>query len=161
MKRTWAVASSRVAAVLACLALAAACGGSTVDDDPGAAGGSIGGGGTAGSGGSSGSGGTDGGGSGGTGGTGFDEPLCNAQPTWDDFAHPFVEAHCLRCHSVSRRGFARGGAPIGVDFDTEADLARHEAAVRLQVRSGRMPPDGPELEPCLRAQLEAYFAAAR
>lgn len=170
MKRMWS-GISRAAMLVACLSVGVACGSTTDDDGPGGSGGAIGGG-NAGNGGAAGSGGTGGDGTGGTGGaagsggvggTGgaggsplHDNPLCNVAPTYADFAAPLMEGNCLGCHSASRRGFARGGAPLGVDFDTEADLARHESAMLREIRSGKMPPTDP-LEDCLVDQLEAYF----
>ncbi len=155
----------KLAAVLAAgLAFVAACGGS-VEDEPDGGGGGTGGiggtGGTGATGGDGGSGASGGsGGAGGSGGTQHANPLCNAEPTYDDFAAPLVEEHCLRCHSVDRTGFGRNGAPVGVNFDTEADLLRHENAIKTQVLSGTMPPNEP-LEECLRVSLGAYFDQAR
>lgn len=46
----------------------------------------------------------------------------DSPPTYEDFAQPFMTAYCIRCHSSTRTGTARNGAPDGHDFDTEEGI---------------------------------------
>jgi uncharacterized membrane protein len=55
--------------------------------------------------------------SGDDGGTGAVCPTVNP-PTYDTFAASFFSTHCTGCHSSARTGGARGGAPVGRDYDT-------------------------------------------
>lgn len=83
-------------------------------------------------------------------------PLCDVEPTWEDFAQPFVQQQCLSCHSRGRTGLGRSGAPVGVDFDSEADLRKHGDKSLSDVRAGKMPKDK-RLDPCYADQLEAFL----
>jgi hypothetical protein len=42
----------------------------------------------------------------------------SACPTYEDFGKPFIDAYCIRCHSETKVGPDRNGAPPGRDFDT-------------------------------------------
>lgn len=64
--------------------------------------------------------------------------------TWDGFAAAFVADNCIGCHSDSNVAGARGGAPAGVDFDTEAEVLRRRDDI-LRFATGPspiMPPGG-------------------
>ena len=68
--------------------------------------------------------------------------------TYDNFAKPFLTSYCTRCHSSTRTGEARMGAPLFHDFDTEtgilnvADHVDEEAAAGPEAVNELMPPDG-------------------
>lgn len=64
-------------------------------------------------------------------------------PTWCEDVQPIVESRCLGCHSVTRTGSQRNGAPIGVNFDTYEDASRLATAMDDVIQSGFMPPPGP------------------
>jgi len=67
-----------------------------------------------------------------------------------------LRARCLTCHSVNVTGGARGGATIGVDFDTEADVRRWMSRIRVRVfDDGTMPPGG--LPDCEKTLFDAYL----
>lgn len=165
MKRWKMKAGLRLLLAASLIVVAIGCGG-TEDDGGGGTGGTAGSGGSAGQGGTGGTGGTGGeagqGGSGGTGGTGgtggssSSDPLCDQEPTWEAFAQPLVQRDCLSCHSINVTGAARQRAPVGVNFDTEADLRGFETRVLREVRSGAMPPGNPE-DDCVVTKLEAFF----
>jgi uncharacterized membrane protein len=58
-----------------------------------------------------------------------------------------IMATCLDCHSVSVTGANRLSAPVGIDFDTPADIDMYEDRIRARaIDVPSMPPaanDGP------------------
>lgn len=68
-----------------------------------------------------------------------------------------LERSCLNCHASTLTGRARGGAPEGIDFDADADVARHAAHIRTVLADETMPLSGP-LPACEEALLLAYVA---
>lgn len=64
--------------------------------------------------------------------------------TYDNFADGFVRDWCRGCHSAELGEDQRAGAPLEVNFDTEADLLEH--AERMHARATgdapTMPPAG-------------------
>lgn len=73
------------------------------------------------------------------------------------FVEPLVAQRCLACHSVSVVGDARVGAPVGVNFDTEADVSFHQARIRVRVVEERAMPPGAPLSDCDAARLGQYL----
>ncbi len=70
-----------------------------------------------------------------------------------------IAGKCLQCHSVAVTGSARGGAPVGVDFDTAADVQRQATAIRadaVDLSGITMPPPG-ALAACDRTTLGGYL----
>jgi hypothetical protein len=70
---------------------------------------------------------------------------CDDAPTWDDFAHGYVQTWCQPCHSSLLTGADRQGAPAGVDFDTWSEV--YAQRDRVQARAvdylpSPMPPQG-------------------
>lgn len=61
---------------------------------------------------------------------------------------------CNACHSVSVTGAARGGAPVGVDFDTVADVRRWNDRIRVRTLEQKTMPPGGELPACEAALLD-------
>ena len=55
-------------------------------------------------------------------------------PTYASFGHPFFATYCTGCHSRDAR--ERHGAPSDQNFDTEADIARHAAAIDAEAAGG-------------------------
>jgi uncharacterized membrane protein len=56
-------------------------------------------------------------------------------------AAPFLTTYCRSCHSAGSP--QRRGAPVGVDFDSEADAVTHAAAIeRTVLNEGSMPVGG-------------------
>ncbi|MEQ1501504.1 MAG: hypothetical protein ABMB14_04695 [Myxococcota bacterium] len=78
--------------------------------------------------------------------------------TWDSFGHGFVVGWCTSCHSPLLSGPARGGAPVGVDFDTYASVTKYAARISATATgsSPSMPPGGgpPDAE---RARLREWL----
>lgn len=60
-------------------------------------------------------------------------PTANA-PTYDSFGRRFFATYCTGCHSASAR--ERHGAPGGLDFDSEAEIRRHAAAIDAEAAAG-------------------------
>lgn len=81
----------------------------------------------------------------------------DAPPSWER-VDALLERSCRGCHSSKRSGdAARGGAPAGVDFDTEPQVRRHADRIRIRaVLGGNMPPSG-ALQSCSRDLLRQYL----
>jgi hypothetical protein len=68
--------------------------------------------------------------------------------TYEDFARPFMEAYCTRCHHSALVGAARQGAPTFHDFDTYfgirgvADHVDETSAAGPAVINRGMPQEG-------------------
>jgi uncharacterized membrane protein len=84
--------------------------------------------------------------------------------TYDNFAKPFAEKYCTRCHSSTLMGDARHDAPLGHDFDSEAGIllvAEHvdeHAAAGPNAVNTLMPPDGAKPTEAERWQLGEWLA---
>ncbi|AKU93167.1 Tryptophan synthase alpha chain [Vulgatibacter incomptus] len=64
----------------------------------------------------------------------------------------------MSCHSSTKGGGERGGAPTTVDLDNDGDVLRHADKIRSTVfGKGTMPPARP-LDSCERAALETYLS---
>ncbi|MCG3172159.1 MAG: hypothetical protein GMKNLPBB_00305 [Myxococcota bacterium] len=62
--------------------------------------------------------------------------------TWELNVKPFVEKHCLSCHSEKNQGPSRLGAPPAVNFSTYEQAKQNAPAGSAAVLAGRMPPGG-------------------
>lgn len=85
------------------------------------------------------------------------DPACDTAPpvTWDGWADGFFRTYCTSCHSAEVED--RWGAPEGVDFDNEADVARYADAVQtVVIDEPTMPPAGGVYDDDL-ALLEVYL----
>jgi uncharacterized membrane protein len=60
-------------------------------------------------------------------------PTANA-PTYDSFGQHFFTSYCTGCHS--RDATDRHGAPSDQNYDTEADIRQHAAAIDLEAAAG-------------------------
>ncbi|HJL20281.1 MAG TPA: hypothetical protein RMH99_31730 [Sandaracinaceae bacterium LLY-WYZ-13_1] len=80
--------------------------------------------------------------------------------TWATFAEPFFADHCTRCHASTRSGTARRGAPETYDWDREAAVRTHLAAIRSAVGVTHVMPPGPPRPSCEeRARLVRWIDA--
>ena len=86
--------------------------------------------------------------------------------TYDNFAKPFMEAYCTRCHSSALTGAARHDAPLGHDFDSEAGILVVGEHVDAHAAAGPgavntiMPPEDPKPTEAERRQLGEWLACA-
>lgn len=64
-------------------------------------------------------------------------------PTWCADVQPLIQSRCLGCHSVTRAGSLRNGAPAGVNFDTYEDASPMAGTMNELIQAGVMPPAGP------------------
>jgi uncharacterized membrane protein len=55
-------------------------------------------------------------------------------PTYDNFGREFMETYCTGCHSVHATN--RHGAPDDQNYDTEADVKKHAAAIDAEAAAG-------------------------
>lgn len=67
--------------------------------------------------------------------------------SWETLGEGYVRTWCTPCHAASLVGDARGGAPVGVDFDGLDDVRRwldaiEGAATSVSGEAPRMPPGG-------------------
>jgi hypothetical protein len=69
---------------------------------------------------------------------------------WTNFGAGFFAGYCRTCHSVDTPD--RLGAPVGVDFDTEADVYVYRAAIRRTTLDEATMPMGGGVQ---AAELEA------
>lgn len=53
---------------------------------------------------------------------------------------PILETNCLRCHSISKSGGERNGAPLTVNFDTYENVVNLADRANARIQSGTMPP---------------------
>lgn len=87
--------------------------------------------------------------------------------TYDDFAAPFMEAYCTRCHDSDLHGADRHGAPLFHDFDSLTGIlavANHvdeRAAAGPDATNRNMPPDGDKPTDAERFQLGEWLACER
>lgn len=84
--------------------------------------------------------------------------------TYEGFGKPFMEKYCTRCHSTTKKGDARLGAPADHDFDdvlTIRALAEHideHAAAGPAATNKEMPPSAPVPTMEERLQLGEWLA---
>lgn len=96
--------------------------------------------------------------------TGSTCPATNP-PTYASFGQAFFTSYCIECHSETKTGDARNGAPVTIDFDTRS-LVRMAtsnidklAAFGPSAHNSIMPPDGhPAPTDAERTQLGQYIA---
>ncbi len=92
-------------------------------------------------------------------------PPSNA-PTYQGFAGAFFAGYCLDCHSETRQGDDRRGAPEHLNFDTAAMIRTHAPDIDRMAAAGDnaqnrlMPPLGHPPYPTdfERASLGQYLA---
>jgi len=84
-------------------------------------------------------------------------PLCEEgyELSWDNFAHGFFLTYCASCHSES--SLNRSGAPEGVDFDTEDQVAAWKDVLEEVVLEEEYMPLGGGVFPEDLVLLEIYL----
>jgi uncharacterized membrane protein len=89
------------------------------------------------------------------------QPGDEIEESYVTFAAGFFRDYCTRCHSVTRSGEDRNGAPEGFDWDDEASIAAALPSIRQVVGvSAIMPPSAPEPSCEERLQLVRWIDAA-
>jgi uncharacterized membrane protein len=86
-------------------------------------------------------------------------------PTYANFGQAFFTSYCIECHSETKTGDARNGAPVTIDFDTRS-LVRMAtsnidklAAWGPSAHNSIMPPGGhPAPMDAERTRLGQYIA---
>lgn len=84
--------------------------------------------------------------------------------TYNNFAKPFMESYCTRCHASDKMGDARNGAPAFHDFDTLIGIKQVSNHVDQTAASGpaatnmSMPPDGAKPSLAERQMLGEWIA---
>ncbi|MDP2310171.1 MAG: hypothetical protein Q8P18_29405 [Pseudomonadota bacterium] len=79
--------------------------------------------------------------------------------TWENWGHGFFLTWCASCHAASTPD--RRGAPEGVDFETEADLARWSDRIRARTLDEHTMPVGGGLYDADLALLEVLLTCSR
>jgi hypothetical protein len=84
--------------------------------------------------------------------------------TYETFGRPFVESYCLRCHSTTKTGDDRKGAPAAHDYDL-LEVIRHEsehidqmAGAGPAASNALMPPSAPRPSEAERQKLAEWLA---
>lgn len=77
--------------------------------------------------------------------------------SWDAWGNGFFRTYCTACHS-SANADQRGGAPIGIDFDTRAAVKLRAADVRRVVLDNGTMPVGGGVFPDDLLLLEVFLA---
>jgi len=75
--------------------------------------------------------------------------------TWENWAAGFFTTYCGACHSENTE--ERNGAPAGIDFDTEEQVAEWSAAIRSSVLDRESMPVGGGIYDDDRALLTFYL----
>jgi len=84
--------------------------------------------------------------------------------TWDNFARPFMDSYCTRCHSTTLTGASRQGAPNDHNFDSaeqvrqELDHTDEQAAAGPDSVNVLMPIGGPKPTEEERRKLGEWLA---
>lgn len=68
-----------------------------------------------------------------------------------------IQTHCLSCHSATLGARERGGAPLGVDFDTEDEIRQWAPGIRLETFEKETMPEERPFAQCEKDALEAYL----
>jgi uncharacterized membrane protein len=86
---------------------------------------------------------------------------CSAVPdvSWDSWGDGFFRSYCTACHS-SRDLEHRSGAPVGLDFDTEAAVRAQAANIRRVVLDAGTMPEGGGVQPDDLVLLDVYLACS-
>ncbi len=84
---------------------------------------------------------------------------CEASVTWDGFAHGFFLTYCNACHSQANPD-NRYGAPLGIDFDSEALVYAQATRVRARVLDDQTMPLGGGVTPDDLVLLDRYLSCS-
>ncbi len=84
--------------------------------------------------------------------------------TYDTFGRGFMDAYCTRCHASALPLVSRNGAPVGLDFDTLAEIQANADRIDRQAARGPlglnnvMPPGAPLPSSAERTDLGLWLA---
>lgn len=84
--------------------------------------------------------------------------------TYESWASDFFASYCTRCHSKTREGDARNGAPDGYNWDDVNSVRAHQsqidlmAAASVEVVNHEMPPSDPRPPTSERQKLGEWLA---
>ena len=82
------------------------------------------------------------------------KPLnCDHPPTYDEVS---AFNTCVMCHSAARSGNQRTGAPLSVNFDTEAAAEANSMRAVSVVKGGLMPPSSAGIKLSEEEKQELY-----
>ena len=59
---------------------------------------------------------------------------------YENFGENFLRENCQGCHASTAQD--REGAPVGISFDSRADVLTHLPAIISEMQEGTMPPAG-------------------
>jgi hypothetical protein len=96
--------------------------------------------------------------------TGSTCPEAGTAHTWDNFGNQFFAFYCRDCHSSTKTGDDRGGAPSDVNFDSVEEVRLHAAHIDSWAAAGTtvvntsMPPEDPRPSEAERRQLGEWLA---
>jgi len=80
--------------------------------------------------------------------------------TYATFAQPLFTTYCVRCHSTTRTGADRNGAPVGYNWDDEAAVRAHRSEMRNAIGVSNFMPLTPPNPTCdERARLVRWIDA--
>jgi uncharacterized membrane protein len=87
-------------------------------------------------------------------------------PTYANFGQAFMQTYCLDCHSQTKLGDDRNGAPVTIDFDTRSLVRENTSKIDKQAAFGPtannrlMPESGHDPVPtdAERVRLGEYIA---
>lgn len=70
------------------------------------------------------------------------DPVCDSAPTltWESWGEEFFTSYCQPCHSATAP--QRYDAPVGIDFDTEAEVRAMADSIRRAVIEDQTMPVG-------------------
>jgi hypothetical protein len=66
--------------------------------------------------------------------------------TYENFGSGFISRFCLTCHSSKVQGPLRGGAPVGVNFESSLDIQFYRALILLRTNPATTKPMPPTRE---------------
>ena len=68
----------------------------------------------------------------------FSQSVCPTvdPPTFASFGQTFFTQYCIVCHSTTKTGDARQGAPVTIDFDTETLVRENTSRIDKQAAFG-------------------------
>ncbi|WP_163999205.1 c-type cytochrome [Pyxidicoccus caerfyrddinensis] len=91
-------------------------------------------------------------------------PTGGTQLTEQNFGRAFLDTYCTRCHSSTRTGAARNGAPVGFDWDLIASVRAHAEEMNEEAGANadgsvntEMPLNDPRPSDAERRQLSEWL----
>lgn len=87
------------------------------------------------------------------------DPCVESGLTWESFGVGFTATYCRSCHSAATPD--RRGAPVGVDFETEADVRGAAASIRRTVLEEGSMPIGGGVQPLDLERLDEWLGCSQ